>query len=98
MCGMWPSWDIAVMNIMPTKLNKMSKGTLDPFPPESNSNQNPVSKNMQDQESLFIVAQISTHLWNRLNVFKKKAYTNNVDPDEMPQNTASHQGLCCLPR
>ena len=43
----------------------------------------------------------STHKWNRLNIFLKKgAYTrtNNEDPDETPQNVASHHGLCCLPR
>ena len=27
----------------------------------------------------------------------KQAWANGVDPDEMLQNTASHQGLPCLP-
>ena len=27
----------------------------------------------------------------------KHAWANSVDPDEMPQNAASHQGLHCLP-
>ena len=27
----------------------------------------------------------------------KQACTNSVDPDEMLQHTASHQGLLCLP-
>ena len=39
----------------------------------------------------------STPLWNRLFACKKE-HTNSVDPDETPQNAASHQGLCCLPR
>ena len=34
---------------------------------------------------------------NRLNVFKKGTYTNNVDPDETPQNVASHHSLHFLP-
>ena len=36
--------------------------------------------------------------WDRLNAYEKGAYTNSVDPDETPQNSAFHQGLCCLPR
>ena len=27
----------------------------------------------------------------------RRAQANSVDPDEMPQNVASHQGLHCLP-
>ena len=27
----------------------------------------------------------------------KQAWANSVDPDEMPQNAASHQALHCLP-
>ena len=27
----------------------------------------------------------------------RQAWVNSVDPDEMPQNVASHQGLHCLP-
>ena len=27
----------------------------------------------------------------------RQAWANSVDPDEMPQNVASHQGLHCLP-
>ena len=27
----------------------------------------------------------------------RQASANSVDPDEMPQNAASHQGLHCLP-
>ena len=27
----------------------------------------------------------------------RKAWANSVDPDDMPQNVASHQGLKCLP-
>ena len=27
----------------------------------------------------------------------RQAWANSVDPDEMPQNAASHQGLHCLP-
>ena len=27
----------------------------------------------------------------------RQAWANTVDPDEMPQNVASHQGLHCLP-
>ena len=26
-----------------------------------------------------------------------QAWANSVDPDEMPQNVVSHQGLHCLP-
>ena len=26
----------------------------------------------------------------------RQAWANSVDPDEMPQNAASHQGLLCL--
>ena len=26
-----------------------------------------------------------------------RTYTNSVDPDETPQNAASHQGLLCFP-
>ena len=27
----------------------------------------------------------------------RQAWANSVDPDETPQNAASHQGLYCLP-
>ena len=27
----------------------------------------------------------------------RQAWANSVDPDEMPQNAPSHQGLHCLP-
>ena len=27
----------------------------------------------------------------------RQAWANSVDPDEMPQDAASHQGLHCLP-
>ena len=37
-------------------------------------------------------AQISYLLY----VFGQKARANRVDPDETPQNAASHQGLFCL--
>ena len=30
-------------------------------------------------------------------VFKGQAWANCVDPDQMPQNVASDQGLHCLP-
>lgn len=30
-------------------------------------------------------------------VLHRQAGANNVDPDETPQNAASHQGLHCLP-
>ena len=29
-------------------------------------------------------------------VFEQRDLRNSVDPDEMPQNAASHQGLHCL--
>ena len=40
----------------------------------------------------------SAHVRNRLNAFKHERYTltNSVDPDETPQNAASHQGMRCL--
>ena len=28
---------------------------------------------------------------------ERQAWANSEDPDEMPQNAASHQGLHCLP-
>ena len=42
----------------------------------------------------------SAHVRNRLNAFKHERYTctNSVDPDETPQNAASHQGMQCLPK
>ena len=40
----------------------------------------------------------STHLWNWLNACEKGTYANSVDPDETPQNAASHQVLRCLSR
>ena len=32
----------------------------------------------------------------QLNVFKNGTYANSVDPDETPQDAASHQCLRCL--
>ena len=53
----------------------------------------------QFQGRSYIKSKIqNTHLWNRLNACEKGTYTNSVDPDERPQNAASQQGLCCLPR
>ena len=30
-------------------------------------------------------------------VYRQTAWANGVDPDETPQNAASHQGLHCMP-
>ena len=31
------------------------------------------------------------------NCYERQAWANSVDPDQMPQNVASDQGLHCLP-
>ena len=56
------------------------------------------TKNLKNRGVATLKFKVRTFGTDSMHAKRKHLYTNSVDPDETPQNAASHQGLRCLSR